>query len=104
MISTEVMSDRAHEGIEMGIPQTHLATRRRFSIDGRATAITVASIYYCQPLLSIFIIVPRNDEYCILNSFAALEDAPGIPGLDIPGLDIVSDMLRSSMCFQFSAR
>jgi benzoylformate decarboxylase len=36
------------------------------------------------------IVVLRNDEYCILKSFAKLEDTPGVPGLDIPGIDIVS--------------
>ena len=40
--------------------------------------------------LPILIIVLRNDEYCILKSFAKLEDTPGVPGLDIPGIDIVS--------------
>ena len=40
--------------------------------------------------LPILIIVPNNDEYCILKSFAVLEETPGVPGLDIPGLDIVS--------------
>ena len=40
--------------------------------------------------LPILIIVPSNDEYCILKSFAVLEETPGVPGLDIPGLDIVS--------------
>jgi hypothetical protein len=68
-----------------------------------ATTIAVASLYDCQPLLPIFINVLRNDKYCILNSFAALEDTPGIPGLDTSGLDIVSNILGSSMCFKFSA-
>ena len=40
--------------------------------------------------LPILIVVLRNDEYCILKSFAKLEDTPGVPGLDIPGIDIVS--------------
>jgi benzoylformate decarboxylase len=40
--------------------------------------------------LPILIVVLRNDEYCILKSFANLEDTPGVPGLDIPGFDIVS--------------
>jgi benzoylformate decarboxylase len=40
--------------------------------------------------LPILIIVLRNEEYAILKSFAALEDAPGVPGLDLPGFDIVS--------------
>ncbi len=29
-------------------------------------------------------------EYCILKSFAAFEQTPGVPGLDIPGFDVVS--------------
>ena len=40
--------------------------------------------------LPILIVVPKNNEYCILKSFAVLEETPGVPGLDIPGLDIVS--------------
>jgi benzoylformate decarboxylase len=40
--------------------------------------------------LPVLIVVPRNDEYAILKSFAVLEDTPGVPGLDIPGFDIVS--------------
>jgi len=40
--------------------------------------------------LPILIIVLRNEEYCILKSFAVLEDAPGVPGLDLPGIDIVA--------------
>jgi benzoylformate decarboxylase len=40
--------------------------------------------------LPLLVVVLRNDEYCILKSFAALEHTPGVPGLDIPGFDIVS--------------
>ena len=40
--------------------------------------------------LPILIVVPHNDEYCILKSFAVLEETPGVPGLDIPGFDVVS--------------
>jgi benzoylformate decarboxylase len=40
--------------------------------------------------LPILIIVLNNQEYCILKSFTVLEDAPGVPGLDLPGIDIVS--------------
>jgi len=35
-------------------------------------------------------VVLRNGQYAILKSFALLEDTPGVPGLDLPGLDIVS--------------
>jgi len=40
--------------------------------------------------LPLLVVVLRNDEYCILKSFAVLEETPGVPGLDIPGFDIVS--------------
>jgi benzoylformate decarboxylase len=40
--------------------------------------------------LPLLVIVLRNDEYCILKSFAVLEETPGVPGLDIPGFDPVS--------------
>ncbi|CAA0091487.1 Benzoylformate decarboxylase [Starkeya nomas] len=40
--------------------------------------------------LPIVFIVLRNGEYGILKSFAVLEDTPGVPGLDIPGIDIVA--------------
>ncbi len=40
--------------------------------------------------LPILFIVLRNNEYAILKSFAVLEETPNVPGLDIPGLDIVA--------------
>lgn len=40
--------------------------------------------------LPLLIVVMRNEEYAILKSFAALEQAPGVPDLDLPDLDIVS--------------
>ena len=43
-----------------------------------------------QHKLPIVFIVLRNGEYGILKSFAVLEETPGVPGLDIPGIDIVS--------------
>jgi len=30
----------------------------------------------------------RNGEYAILKSFALLEKTPGVPGMDLPGLNI----------------
>ncbi|MFJ2582889.1 thiamine pyrophosphate-dependent enzyme [Kitasatospora aureofaciens] len=32
----------------------------------------------------------RNNEYSILKSFAELEETPGVPGLDLPGIDVAS--------------
>ena len=35
-------------------------------------------------------VVLQNHEYGILKEFAVLEETPNVPGLDLPGLDIVS--------------
>ncbi|MDF9809866.1 benzoylformate decarboxylase [Aurantimicrobium minutum] len=43
-----------------------------------------------QQQLPLLVVVPCNAEYAILKSFAVVEDTPGVPGLDIPGLDIVA--------------
>jgi benzoylformate decarboxylase len=43
-----------------------------------------------QHSLPIVYIVLRNKEYSILKSFAELERTPGVPGLDLPGLDIAA--------------
>jgi benzoylformate decarboxylase len=52
---------------------------------------SVQSIWTAARLrLPMLIVVVQNQEYAILKSFAMLEQAPGVPGLDIPGLDIVS--------------
>jgi benzoylformate decarboxylase len=52
---------------------------------------SVQSIWSAAQLrLPILIVVMRNEQYGILKSFAALERTPGVPGLDLPGLDVVS--------------
>jgi benzoylformate decarboxylase len=40
--------------------------------------------------LALAIVVLRNEEYAILKAFADAQDTPGVPGLDLPGLDVVS--------------
>lgn len=40
--------------------------------------------------LPILFVVLRNGEYAILKAFEEVENSPGVPGLDIPGIDIVS--------------
>ena len=40
--------------------------------------------------LPILIVIMRNDEYAILKSFAVVEQTPGVPGFELPGLDYVS--------------
>ncbi|MEU5059925.1 MULTISPECIES: benzoylformate decarboxylase [unclassified Streptomyces] len=52
---------------------------------------SVQAIYTAaQHNLPIVYVVMRNQEYSILKSFAVLEETPGVPGLDLPGLDIAS--------------
>jgi benzoylformate decarboxylase len=38
--------------------------------------------------LPVVFVVPVNQEYAILKAFAGFEKTPGVPGLDLPGLDI----------------
>lgn len=54
----------------------------QYSIQGLWTAV--------QHELPILFVVPRNGQYGILKSFAELEQTPGVPGLDLPGLDFVA--------------
>ncbi len=54
----------------------------QYSIQGLWTAV--------QHKLQILFVVVCNAEYAILKSFAEQEDSSGVPGLDLPGLDIVS--------------
>jgi benzoylformate decarboxylase len=43
-----------------------------------------------QQKLKLIFVVPCNGEYAILKEFAVLEKTPNVPGLDLPGLDVVS--------------
>ena len=43
-----------------------------------------------QHRLPVVFVVMRNGEYSILKSFAKLEKCTGVPGMDLPGLDIAS--------------
>jgi benzoylformate decarboxylase len=43
-----------------------------------------------QQKLKLVFVVPCNGEYAILKEFAVLEKTPNVPGLDLPGLDVVS--------------
>jgi benzoylformate decarboxylase len=38
----------------------------------------------------VTVVVASNAEYGILKEFAVVESAPGVPGLDLPGLDVVT--------------
>lgn len=52
---------------------------------------SVQSLYSAvQQKVRLVYVVFQNDEYAILKSFAELEKTPRVPGLDLPGIDIVS--------------
>ncbi|MFC4020421.1 benzoylformate decarboxylase [Micromonospora sp. GCM10011542] len=40
--------------------------------------------------LPLVVVVPVNQQYAILKAFAELKETPGVPGLDLPGLDITA--------------
>ncbi|MFF0313770.1 benzoylformate decarboxylase [Micromonospora sp. NPDC005252] len=40
--------------------------------------------------LPVVVLVPVNQQYAILKAFAEFKDTPGVPGLDLPGLDITA--------------
>lgn len=54
-----------------------------------AMQYSIQSLYTAAQLkLKVVYIIPCNDEYAVLKSFAELEETPGVPGLDLRGLDI----------------
>jgi benzoylformate decarboxylase len=75
------LGDRAR-----GVKRTVVATIGDGSCQYSVQAIYTAA----QHRLPVVFVVMRNEEYSILKSFAVLEETPGVPGLDLPGLDIAS--------------
>jgi benzoylformate decarboxylase len=52
---------------------------------------SIQSLYSAVQLKAkVVFVVPCNAEYAILKEFAVLENTPNVPGLDLPGLDVVS--------------
>jgi benzoylformate decarboxylase len=43
-----------------------------------------------QHRLPVVFVIPVNQQYAILKAFARLKETPGVPGLDLPGLDILA--------------
>jgi benzoylformate decarboxylase len=81
----------ASVGVALGERQTRRNRPVIMIIGDGSFQYSVQSIWTAaQHHLPILFIVLRNAEYCILKSFAVLEETPGVPGLDIPGIDIVS--------------
>ncbi|MGA7465315.1 thiamine pyrophosphate-dependent enzyme, partial [Mycobacterium sp.] len=75
------LGDRAR-----GVKRTVVATIGDGSFQYSVQAIYTAT----QHRLPIVFVVMRNGEYSILKSFAKLEKCTGVPGMDLPGLDIAS--------------
>jgi benzoylformate decarboxylase len=75
------LGDRAR-----GAKRTVIATIGDGSFQYSIQAIYTAA----QHKLPMVFVVMRNGEYSILKSFALLEKTPGVPGLELPGLDIAS--------------
>jgi benzoylformate decarboxylase len=75
------LGDRAR-----GVKRSVVATIGDGSFQYSVQAIWTAA----QHRLPVVYVVMRNGEYSILKSFAVLEKTPGVPGLDLPGLDIAS--------------
>ena len=52
---------------------------------------SIQSLYTAvQQKAHVVVVVLQNEEYAILKSFAELEHTPNVPGLNLPGIDIVS--------------
>jgi benzoylformate decarboxylase len=75
------LGDRAR-----GVKRSVIATIGDGSFQYSVQAIYTAA----QHRLPVVFVVMRNGEYSILKSFAVLEKCPGVPGMDLPGLDIAS--------------
>lgn len=58
--------------------------------DGAANYVIQSIWTAVQHQLPILYIIPANHEYAILKEFADQLGTPGVPGLDLPGLDFVS--------------
>jgi benzoylformate decarboxylase len=58
--------------------------------DGAANYVIQALWTAVQHDLPILFVIPRNGAYNILKAFANLLETPGVPGLDLPGIDFVS--------------
>ena len=74
-------------GAQLGVPDRPvMALMGDGSMNYAVTALWSA----VQSRAPITVVVASNAEYGILKEFAVVENAPGVPGLDLPGLDIVT--------------
>jgi benzoylformate decarboxylase len=56
-----------------------------------------------QQKVKLVYLVPVNDDYTILKEFAVLENAPNVPGLDLPGLHVTA-IAEAYGCRAFTAK
>jgi benzoylformate decarboxylase len=83
----------APAAVGIALAQRKMGTNRQVIavIGDGSFQYSVQSLYSAAQLkLRIVYIVPGNDEYAVLKEFAVLEKTPGVPALDLPGLDIVT--------------
>lgn len=91
-------SSAAHAAVALA-DRDRRATRPVIGLigDGSSQYSVQALWTAAQHKLPIVYVVMRNNEYSILKSFAVLEETPGVPGLDLPGLGIAA-MARGWGC------
>lgn len=78
--------------VGLALAERHTRRNRRVIAvigDGSAQYSIQALWTAVQHDLPIAFVILRNAAYAILRAFAAFEHAPGVPGLDLPGLDFV---------------
>jgi benzoylformate decarboxylase len=88
-----VLSYGLSAGVGVAFAERDMQTHRKvINIVGDGAAqYVIQSIWTAvQHRLPILFIIPRNHEYAILKAFADELETPGVPGLDLPGLDYVS--------------
>lgn len=72
-------------GAQLGLPERPVvAVVGDGSAQYAITALWTAAAYRAP----VTFVVPANGEYAILKWFGRFENTPGVPGLDLPGLDL----------------
>ena len=92
-MSSGVLGYGLPASVGVALAERDLGTNRQVVCivgDGAANYVIQALWTAVQHELPVLFVVPRNGAYNILKSFAALLDTPGVPGLDLPGLDFVA--------------
>lgn len=77
-------------GIALAQPKLKTGIPTILVIGDGSLHYSVQSIYSAvQHKVKLVYLVPANGEYAILKEFAELENSPGVPALDLPGLSAV---------------